>query len=66
MGSQWGYTVTGTREPALTAAANGVPQVNNLSGLIKRKRPVLESNDQQQPAKVNVLGAGLVKRKPKA
>lgn len=65
MGSQWGHTVTGTREAVQNGAETGAVQVNNLSGLVKRKRTDSESVTQGGAAKVNVLSAGLVKRKPK-
>ncbi|KGQ04353.1 hypothetical protein BBAD15_g10407 [Beauveria bassiana D1-5] len=73
MGSVWGYDVTGTMEfSPVAAAGNGdaaaaVTTVNNLSGLVKRKRsttdPAERAADGGAP---NVLGAGLVKKKPKS
>lgn len=59
MGSTWGVNVTGRLEAAVeeTAAAG---TVNNLAGMVKRKR------DEGDAPKVNVLGAGLVRKKPKA
>ncbi|KAM5344736.1 hypothetical protein ACJ41O_010598 [Fusarium nematophilum] len=60
-GSRWGVSVTGTREtPAVESAAESEKVVNNLSGLVKRKR-----TDSTAEEKVNVLGEGLVKKKPK-
>ncbi|KAM0340850.1 hypothetical protein ACHAPU_010266 [Fusarium lateritium] len=61
-GGKWGVVVSGTREtPAPTASSsNGV---NNLSGLVKRKRN--DSTVDENQSKVNVLSAGLVKKKPK-
>lgn len=76
MGSTWGREVVGTDEstaPASAAAAT----VTNLSGLIKRKRPAAEAGGAAPgengdaavvaaPGKtVNVLGAGLVRKKGK-
>jgi regulator of Ty1 transposition protein 109 len=68
MGSSgWGYDVVGEREVPVTSASaeNGTgQQVNNLSGLVKRKRGDTTGRD-DTAAKVNVLSAGLVKKKPK-
>lgn len=73
MGARWGYAVTGTRElPAPTeaktdgagAGAVAETKVNNLTGLVKRKRNV--SSAGVADGAVNVLGAGLVRKKPKA
>ncbi|KFH42116.1 Histone acetyltransferase-like protein [Hapsidospora chrysogenum ATCC 11550] len=73
-GSSWGRTVTGAREPqvAVQTEANvggqqqqqqqQQQQVNNLTGLVKRKR----TDSSTAAAEVNVLGAGLVRKKPKA
>ncbi|KAL8350086.1 hypothetical protein RB598_005429 [Gaeumannomyces tritici] len=76
LGSAWGLDVVGARPlPALSASGNGItqPTVSNLSGLIKRKKPV-GSDDSQDgslstPANstpaINVLGAGLIRKKRK-
>ncbi|KAK3185856.1 hypothetical protein K4F52_005310 [Lecanicillium sp. MT-2017a] len=66
MGSKWGYDVTGSRKPITPSAANsdGASQVNNLSGLIKRKRSS-ETTEDTANGTVNTLGAGLIKKKPK-
>ena len=64
MGHEWGYSVIGTKEPAsrTTVSEQTTAKVNNLSGLIKRKRTV----SQDLGAKgVNVLSTGLVKKKKK-
>lgn len=67
-GSQWGYEVTGEKEalaPELssgTAACNGSGQVNNLSGLVKRKRS--DANGGAEDG-ANTLNAGLVRKKAK-
>lgn len=62
---QWGYSVVGKREtPAATTAKveeNG-QQVNNLTGLVKRKR----TDSGTGPSEPNVLSAGLIRKKPKA
>ncbi|KND86697.1 Histone acetyltransferase [Tolypocladium ophioglossoides CBS 100239] len=74
MGGRWGLEVTGTREPpspaqnGKAAPGAGAP-VNNLSGLVKRKRA--ETTENGAPAghaggSVNVLDTGLVRKKPKA
>lgn len=61
MGGKWGFVVKGMREtPAVTG--NGDKAVNNLTGLVKRKRTDSQSTE-GQGGKVNVLSAGLVKRK---
>lgn len=63
-GTSWGYDVTGTMSEAAgngeTAAAAAPPQVNNLSGLVKRKRSTTTEGA------VQVLDAGLVRKKSKA
>ncbi|KAF5023187.1 hypothetical protein F66182_4741 [Fusarium sp. NRRL 66182] len=61
-GSKWGVVVAGTRETPAAADVNGDKSVNNLSGLVKRKRTDSTAETQN---KVNVLAAGLVKKKPK-
>jgi regulator of Ty1 transposition protein 109 len=62
LGSDWGQVVVGAMEPtaAAVAAVDSGGEVNNLSGLVKRKRA--ETGDKEA---VNVLGAGLIKKKPK-
>jgi regulator of Ty1 transposition protein 109 len=69
MGANWGFEVTGTREtPTVIAAADSsIPTINNLSGMIKRKRSESSTQEvpQKQPNKVNVLSAGLVRRRSK-
>ncbi|KAF4978682.1 hypothetical protein FZEAL_4976 [Fusarium zealandicum] len=60
MGSTWGVVVAGTCElPSAQDVAGGQAKVNNLNGLVKRKRTDSSAEE------VNVLGAGLVKKKPK-
>ncbi|KAH8176959.1 histone acetylation protein [Sarocladium implicatum] len=65
-GRPWGWDVVGTRAlPAVAAGgAHGQDEVrtNDLSGRVKRKRNNEEPNG--APA-VNVLNAGLVRKKPK-
>ncbi|KAJ6440141.1 DNA damage response protein [Purpureocillium lavendulum] len=73
-GGRWGFEVTGELETPVASARNGdastttstggAPAVNNLSGLVKRKRADTAAEGETRPA-VNVLGAGLVKKKPK-
>ncbi|KAL6849084.1 hypothetical protein ACO1O0_008614 [Amphichorda felina] len=73
MGSPWGYAVEGTREVPTPAQGTAVqqqqsdaekgPQVNNLTGLVKRKRT---DSSGAAAGEVKVLGAGLVRKKPKA
>lgn len=70
MGTPWGYDVTGSMEVPEVGAANGdtaVPPVNNLSGLIKRKRSSAAGEQGAGPTdgSVNVLGVGLVRKKSK-
>ena len=74
MGGQWGLDVTGTRElrpPTQNgdAAPGTAPPVNNLSGLVKRRRADAgeSSEPREGPAAsiVNVLDTGLVRKKPK-
>ncbi|KAF9877184.1 DNA damage response protein [Colletotrichum karsti] len=65
MGDSWGLEVVGKREitaPPSNGSSSG--EVNNLSGLVKRKRPEDAATD--EPAgKVNVLATGLIRKKPK-
>lgn len=72
MGASWGYAVTGTREVAAqvesregnSAGATATTKVNNLTGLVKRKRNA--SSSEGTNSAVNVLSAGLVRKKPKS
>lgn len=59
MGSSWGLDVTG-RQEVLVEEKGAAGTVNNLAGMVKRKR------GEGDGPKVNVLGAGLVRKKPKA
>ncbi|RGP68977.1 regulator-ty1 transposition 109 [Fusarium sporotrichioides] len=61
-GGKWGVVVVGTRETPVPVS-NDNTGVNNLTGLVKRKRTDSTVDDNQ--SKVNVLSAGLVKKKPK-
>lgn len=70
MGAKWGTEVTGQREQKVlktsTGDTNPLAAVNNLAGLIKRKRPDPASGEANPaPAQINVLGAGLVRKKRK-
>ena len=79
MGAKWGTEVVGKSETRIldtsTGGVKAVAPVNNLAGLIKRKRADGASADTgpvkdddyglQAPAPVNILGAGLVKKKKK-
>ncbi|KAH7368638.1 histone acetylation protein-domain-containing protein [Plectosphaerella cucumerina] len=69
LGEAWDLEVTGQQAlPAkIEAATSSSGAVNNLSGLVKRKRPEAEAEaGKEEPSKVNVLTAGLVRKKPKA
>lgn len=71
MGQKWDLEVSGEQElPAKAkdaATASTDTAVNNLSGLVKRKRAQADGEESKdEPAKVNVLNAGLVRKKPKA
>ena len=75
MGGRRGLEVTGTRElpvpaPNGDAAPGAAAPVNNLSGLVKRKRADAPASDAPRQGhgtdSVNVLDTGLVRRKPKA
>ena len=71
MGSKWGFEVVGKKDtPVQQIGRLAGGAVNNLSGLVKRKRaPDGESNGGASPgsdgpaSKVNVLGAGLIRKK---
>ncbi|RYP07741.1 hypothetical protein DL765_009033 [Monosporascus sp. GIB2] len=77
VGTEWGLKVVGTREPTaeLTSrddgggSGSGAGGINNLSGMVRKKRPAEDSaadNDRPQAAPaVNTLGAGLVRKKAK-
>ena len=65
-GRPWGWDVVGTR-PLLTVAAmaeqgQSESKTNDLSGIIKRKR---KNEETKGAPEVNVLNAGLVRKKPK-
>lgn len=64
--SAWGYKVMGTVETPVAAATETTAGVvvNNLSGLVKRKRS--ETDAAAAPAEpVTMLSAGLIRKKPK-
>lgn len=61
VGSAFGVDVTGRRE-VVVEEKGAAGQVNNLAGMVKRKR----ADGDGEAVKVNVLGAGLVRKKPKA
>ncbi|KAK1573240.1 H3 K56 histone acetylation protein KAT11 [Colletotrichum navitas] len=68
IGDSWGLEVVGTREtpvPSLSQPSAGT--VNNLSGLVKRKRPEESptAGSGEPASKVNVLSTGLIRRKSK-
>ncbi|PTB69408.1 hypothetical protein BBK36DRAFT_1134197 [Trichoderma citrinoviride] len=74
LGSRWGFDVTGTREMAAAAdePGQGAAPVNNLSGFVKRKRADTTGEEAASPGEtagaggvVNVLGDGLVRKRPK-
>ncbi|QBZ58680.1 hypothetical protein PoMZ_03638 [Pyricularia oryzae] len=68
LGMAWGLDVVGTRPlPLSSSNSASQPAVTNISGLIKRKRPPADTADKptEQGPKVNVLGAGLVRKKNK-
>ncbi|KAL2207991.1 H3 K56 histone acetylation protein KAT11 [Sarocladium strictum] len=67
-GRPWGWDVVGTRKsPAAYASGNAESKpMNDLSGLVKRKRnPGGSETNGTGTAQVNVLNAGLVRKKPK-
>lgn len=66
LGTAWGLDVVGTMQlPSSTSGSASQPVVSNISGLVKRKRPTTEATVEGTEAgpTVNVLGAGLVRRK---
>ncbi|TLS30308.1 hypothetical protein PpBr36_02797 [Pyricularia pennisetigena] len=68
LGMAWGLDVVGTRPlPLSSSNSTSEPAVSNISGLIKRKRSETGTADKdtEQGPKVNVLGAGLVRKKNK-
>lgn len=73
VGESWSLDVVGRRpNPMLPAAASGdgatTGAVNNLSGMIKRKRAAdggAEDSCSGEAPSVNTLGEGLVRKKPK-
>lgn len=73
MGTRWGLEVTGKREVAAPPTNGVAAAVNNLSGLVKRKRAADAADASSVPKPpaeepvngLNVLGAGLVRKKRK-
>ncbi|RYP12396.1 hypothetical protein DL767_011307 [Monosporascus sp. MG133] len=77
VGTEWGLKVVGTREPTAEptsqdgsgGSGSGAGGINNLSGIVRKKRPAEDSaadDDRPQAAPaVNTLGAGLVRKKAK-
>ncbi|KAK2059082.1 H3 K56 histone acetylation protein KAT11 [Colletotrichum caudatum] len=68
IGESWGLEVVGRREtPAPSSSQPTAAAVNNLSGLVKRKRPEdSPATESGEPAsKVNVLSTGLIRKKSK-
>ncbi|KAI1075894.1 histone acetylation protein-domain-containing protein [Whalleya microplaca] len=69
MGQSWALDVIGKRESPLPATSlDSTGTVNNLSGMIRRKRPAEEhvTNDTtQSAAPVNTLSSGLIRKKVK-
>ncbi|KAK6212055.1 H3 K56 histone acetylation protein KAT11 [Colletotrichum tabaci] len=68
MGDSWGLEVLGKRETLVPSSSeSSAGAVNNLAGLIKRKRTEESvANESDEPAnKVNVLSTGLIRRKAK-
>ncbi|KAK8116944.1 uncharacterized protein PG998_005225 [Apiospora kogelbergensis] len=73
VGESWSLDIVGRRpNPMLPAAASGdgatTGVVNNLSGMIKRKRAAdggAEDSCSGEALSVNTLGEGLVRKKPK-
>lgn len=61
MGAGWGVDVVGEREAVVEEKEGAGGVVNNLAGMVKRKR----KDEAEGEVKVNVLGAGLVRKKPK-
>lgn len=68
LGESWSVDVVGEREgaspPASAASHEAGPGVNNLTSLVKRKRAESGSAAGAE-SKTNVLGAGLLRKKPK-
>ncbi|KAK7993980.1 ribonuclease T2 [Apiospora arundinis] len=73
VGESWSLDIVGRRQnpmlPAGSASGDGATTgaVNNLSGMIKRKRPAdgEETAGSGDAPAVNTLGGGLVRKKPK-
>lgn len=68
MGEKWVLEVCGSREPPSADAPSTTTStgaVNNLSGLVKRKRAPGPVEGGSQLDNVNVLSVGLVRKKPK-
>ncbi|WPH03869.1 histone acetylation protein-domain-containing protein [Acrodontium crateriforme] len=71
----WAWAVVGTAKPEQATAENGVAIVNNIGGmLIKKKSKVevdgtvsgsAETKTELETPAVNVLGAGMIRKKPK-
>ncbi|KAI5924205.1 histone acetylation protein-domain-containing protein [Camillea tinctor] len=71
VGEDWALRIVGEREsvPQPVSSSSSIGVVNNLSGMVKRKRPgeeeVKDSNTSSSSGSVNVLSGGLVRKKTK-
>ena len=67
VGERWGQSIVGQKETTVQASVPSAGAVNNLSGLIKKRRAP-DSDAQTEGAKssaVNVLSGGLLRKKLK-
>ncbi|KAK0876830.1 hypothetical protein LTR87_009290 [Friedmanniomyces endolithicus] len=69
----WGVTVTGMAEVGaggkgpggMAGAETGQGAVNDLGGMVRKKRKVVDEVQVVTPTAVNVLGEGIIRKKPK-
>ncbi|KAK0344694.1 hypothetical protein LTR91_009502 [Friedmanniomyces endolithicus] len=69
----WGVVVVGMAEAGVRGkdpggvvdVGNGQGAVNDLGGMVRKKRKVVNEVEVVKPAAVNVLGEGVVRKKPK-
>ncbi|KAK1819338.1 hypothetical protein LTR12_006285 [Friedmanniomyces endolithicus] len=69
----WGVVVVGMAEAGLgvnssggvVGVGNGLRAVNDLGGIVRKKRKAVDEAEVVKPAAVNVLGEGVLRKKPK-
>ncbi|KAI1505715.1 histone acetylation protein-domain-containing protein [Biscogniauxia marginata] len=65
VGEDWALRIVGEKERVSQPAPSSTEAVNNLSGMVKRKRPVDDQPKDNASNSVNVLSGGLIRKKSK-